>query len=119
MLSPMFSVYVFGIHKSVGKIAFSPPLTLVNVLLTSVQSILAAWLWPRSNHLDLPLGIVLVASSGFAALTLLASFSFSDTWIADVVEVQQRVLKPGKRNTRSPNGQDYNRRRINKIAAWA
>ena len=116
MLSPIFSVYVFGIHKSVGKIAFSPPLTLVNVLSISVQSILAAWLWPRSNHLDLLLGIVLVASSGFAALVLLAPFFFSDTWIASVVEVQQRVLKPGKRNTRSTID---NRRRLNKIAAWA
>ena len=117
ILNPMFSVYVFGIHKSKGKVAFSPPLTLVNVLLTSGQSFLAAWLWPRSNQLDLLLGIVLVASSVLAALVLLASFFFPDTWIADVVEVQQRVLKPGKRNTRSST--DFPRRRINKIAAWA
>ena len=117
ILNPMLSVYVFGIHKSKGKIAFSPPLTLVNVLLTSGQSLLAAWLWPHSNQLDLLLGIVLVASSVLAALVLLASFFFPDTWIADVVEVQQRVLKPGKRNTRSST--DFPRRRINKIAAWA
>ena len=64
-------------------------------------------------------GIVLVASSGLAALILLASFFFPGTWIADVVEVQQRVLKPGKRNTRSTIGQDYDRGQLNKIVAWA
>ena len=119
VLNPMLSVYVFGIHKSKGKVAFSPPLTLFNILLTFGQSFLAAWLWPRSNHLDLLLGIVLLASGLLAALIILASFFFPDTWIAGVVEVQQRVLKPGKRNTRSPTDQDFPRRRLNKIAAWA
>ena len=119
VLNPVFSVFTFGIFKSAGKVAFSPSLTLVNVLLTSGQFLLAAWLWPRSHHLDLQLGIILAASGVLAALLLLAPFLFPDTWIADVVEVQQRVLKPGKRNTRSTIGESFPRGRSKKIAAWA
>ena len=48
-----------------------------------------------------------------------ASLAFPDTWIRNVVQVQQHVLKPGRRNTRSPSDGGYRRGRINKIAAWA
>ena len=48
-----------------------------------------------------------------------ASLAFPDTWIRNVVQVQQRVLKPGRRNTRSPSDGGYRRGQVNKIAAWA
>ena len=48
-----------------------------------------------------------------------ASLTFPDTWIREVVQVQQHVLKPGRRNTRSPSDGGYRRGRTNKIAAWA
>ena len=87
LLTPIMSIFVFGIFKSFGKIAFSSPLTLVNVLLTLLQCLVAAWLWPRSHHYDLPIGLLLVAFSVLAALLLLASLAFPDTWIREVVQV--------------------------------
>ena len=87
LLTPIMSIFVFGIFKSFGKIAFSSPLTLVNVLLTLLQCLVAAWLWPRSYHYDLPIGLLLVAFSVLAALLLLASLAFPDTWIREVVQV--------------------------------
>ena len=87
LLTPIMSIFVFGIFKSFGKIAFSSPLTLVNVLLTLLQCLVAAWLWPRSQHYDLHIGLLLVAFSVLAALLLLASLAFPDTWIREVVQV--------------------------------
>ena len=48
-----------------------------------------------------------------------ASLAFPDNWIRNVVQVQQHVLKPGRRNTRSSSGGGFRRGRLNKIAAWA
>ena len=48
-----------------------------------------------------------------------ASLAFPDIWIRNVVQVQQHVLKPGRRNTRSSSGGGFRRGRLNKIAAWA